>query len=119
MRSSVTVVPQNVVLLRADVRTNLTLGAAEAPTDERMVEMLKEYKLYDRFHDRDGLDTIIVSDLLSHGEQQIFCIVRALLHKSKVVLLDEPTSRQDPPVHQQLHHFHSWAKKADLFEQNR
>ncbi|KAF2259644.1 hypothetical protein CC78DRAFT_474996 [Lojkania enalia] len=100
LRSSVTVVPQNGVLLRADVRTNLTLGAAEAPSDEEMIEVLKEYGLYERFHERDGLDTLVVDDLLSYGEQQIFYIVRALLHKSHLVLLDEPTSRADSSTQQ-------------------
>ena len=88
-----TVVPQNGVILRANVRTNLALGAAKAPTDERMVEVLKEYGLYDRFQEREGLDTLVVDDLLSYAEQQIFYIVRALLQKSQLIWLDEPTSR--------------------------
>jgi ABC-type multidrug transport system fused ATPase/permease subunit len=87
------VVPQNGVLLRANVRTNLTLGAAEAPSDERMIKVLEEYGLYDRFHEREGLDTLLVDNILSYAEQQIFYIVRALLQKSHLVLLDEPTSR--------------------------
>lgn len=86
-------VPQNAVLLPVDVRTNLTLGAVQVPSDEKIIAVLKEYGLYEKFHERDGLDTLIVDDLLSHGEKQIFCIVRALLHKSRLVLLDEPTSR--------------------------
>ncbi|KAL6886032.1 P-loop containing nucleoside triphosphate hydrolase protein [Trichoderma evansii] len=95
LRSSITVVPQNPVLLRMDVRTNLSLGAVVAPSDEKMIALLGEYGLWERFHERDGLDTLLVDDLLSQGEKQIFCIVRALLHKSRLVLLDEPTSRSD------------------------
>jgi len=87
------VLPQNAVLLPADVRTNLTIGAVEVPSDEKIITILEEYGLYERFRKRDGLDTLIVDDLLSQGEKQIFCIVRALLHKSRLVLLDEPTSR--------------------------
>lgn len=93
LRSSVTVVPQNGVLLRASVRKNLALGSPEAPTDERMIEVLTEYSLYNRFKEREGLDTLVIDDLLSSGEQQIFYIVRALLQKTRLVLLDEPTSR--------------------------
>ncbi|THC88453.1 hypothetical protein EYZ11_012101 [Aspergillus tanneri] len=100
LRSSITVVPQNAVLLPVDVRTNLTLGAVQVPSDEKIIAVLKEYGLYERFHERDGLDTLIVDDLLSHGEKQIFCIVRALLHKSRLVLLDEPTSRADSSTQQ-------------------
>ncbi|KAJ5195611.1 uncharacterized protein N7498_009049 [Penicillium cinerascens] len=100
LRSSITVVPQNAVLLPVDVRTNLTLGAVGAPSDEKIIAILEEYGLYERFHERDGLDTLVVDDLLSHGEKQIFCIVRALLHKSRLVLLDEPTSRVDSSTQQ-------------------
>jgi ABC-type multidrug transport system fused ATPase/permease subunit len=87
------VVPQDGVILRASVRTNLALGAAKTLDDEKMVQVLKEYGLYDRFHEREGLDTIVDEDLLSYAEQQIFYIVRALLQKSHLILLDEPTSR--------------------------
>ncbi|KAF2023756.1 hypothetical protein EK21DRAFT_80114 [Setomelanomma holmii] len=102
LRSSLTVVPQTGVLLRANVRTNLTLGAAEAPSDENMIEVLREYGLYERFHERDGLDTLVVDDLLSYAEQQIFFLVRALLQKSHLVLLDEPTSRADSSTQQTI-----------------
>ncbi|KAE8153728.1 P-loop containing nucleoside triphosphate hydrolase protein [Aspergillus avenaceus] len=95
LRSSITVVPQNAVLLPVDVRTNLTLGAVDPPSDERIIALLEEYGLYERFRKREGLDTLMVDDLLSQGERQIFCIVRAILHKSHLVLLDEPTSRAD------------------------
>ncbi|KAJ5654813.1 hypothetical protein N7490_001816 [Penicillium lividum] len=95
LRSSITVVPQNAVLLPVDLRTNLTLGAVEVPSDEKIIALLEEYGLYERFRQREGLDTLIVDDLLSQGERQIFCMVRAILHKSHLVLLDEPTSRAD------------------------
>lgn len=42
-----------------------------------------------------GLDAIIDNKSLSAGEKQFICICRALLKKSKLVLLDEATANVD------------------------
>lgn len=39
------------------------------------------------------LDSNLDESILSQGHKQLFCLARALLKKSKILILDEPTSR--------------------------
>lgn len=92
--------PQDPVTLPGSVRTNLDPNASfdGDSGDKALVEALEKTFLWDDvIKSRGGLDADFAELGLSHGQQQLFALARAILHKdqSKVVLLDEATSSVD------------------------
>lgn len=76
---------------------NLTIGrSVSLPELEHFVKALNLENVVQRLPD--GLNTLINYDthLISGGEKQRFALLRALIRKSELILLDEVTSAQDP-----------------------
>jgi ABC-type multidrug transport system fused ATPase/permease subunit len=97
LRRRIAVVSQDVELLDAPLRDNLTFFGALDAGDDAVWDVLDEVGLGPWAAGLpDGLDTRLDARALSAGEAQLIALARVLLSDAGLVLLDEATSRLDP-----------------------
>ena len=93
------IVPQNIVLLDASVRTNVAFGAEDEDIDDGAVWAALEMAQLHEFVSElpYGLYNVVGEDgmCLSGGQRQRLALARAFYKQAKVLILDEATSALD------------------------
>ena len=97
----VTLMRQDTALFRDSLRNNLTMY--EDYPDEELFSVLRQVGL-SGYASREALEMAVTEDggNFSGGERRRLCLARALLHKSDVLVLDEPLANLDQATAAQI-----------------
>ena len=96
LRNNLTIIPQDPALMEGSLRYNI--DPLEKSDDNEILRVMQKIGFdYIVKRNKDGLNQEIAEggSNLSVGEKQLICITRAILRKSKIIIMDEATASID------------------------
>lgn len=91
LRQRVNVVPQEPFLIPGSIRLNL--DPYKTVADDAIIKALTKLGLWNRIEAAGGLEREIDQAAWSVGEKQLLCLARAMVRRSRLLVLDEAMSR--------------------------
>ena len=93
LRKNLTLIPQDPVIIEGSLKFNI--DPFNNYDNNKIIEILKDIGFNYNENDDNILNKRINDNNLSVGEKQLICITRAILRKTKIIIMDEATSNID------------------------
>ena len=98
LRKNLTLIPQDPIIIEGTIKFNI--DPFNYYDNNKIIEILKDIGF--NYNDNNILNKIINENNLSVGEKQLICITRAILRKTKIIIMDEATSNIDIKTEQKI-----------------